>query len=358
VARRGSNRRMVRRFVGLMILAVGGVMVWSWGMGKPSSTEDSNLFTLKSERMAITADSPLGLVDNPAAANTTPDQEPLNEASASSKEALIKLSAPTRTQPAVKREMSPPVVTGGKVDLLKGFAAREQKNLVTARTLLNRALAGGLDPEEIQRVRRELTSIANETLFSRAIYKDDPLITDHVIQSGDTLGKIAKAYKISEDLLAEINKIKNKNFIRVGRRIKTLNGPFHATIDKSDHVMHIYLQDVYVRSYRVALGMHGSTPTGKWKVCNHQVNPGWTDPRDGKRWHPEDPDNPIGEFWIGLEGLEGDATGQFGYGIHGTIEPETIGQDVSLGCVRLAADDIAAVYKMLLPGHSLVTIKE
>ena len=108
----------------------------------------------------------------------------------------------------------------------------------------------------------------------------------------------------------------------------------------------------------VALGSNGGTPTGLWKVTTRQENPGWTNPRSGQRWNANDPENPIGEFWISLEGLKGDAIGQIGYGIHGTIEPDTIGQDVSMGCVRLASPDIAVVYKLLISGLSRVTIAD
>ena len=43
-------------------------------------------------------------------------------------------------------------------------------------------------------------------------------------------------------------------------------------------------------------------------------------------------------------------------GIHGTIEPETIGKDVSMGCIRMLPDDVALAYKLLLPGQSYVFI--
>jgi lipoprotein-anchoring transpeptidase ErfK/SrfK len=122
--------------------------------------------------------------------------------------------------------------------------------------------------------------------------------------------------------------------------------------------MHVFLGDVYVRSFKVALGAEGKTPTGKWRVTSRQANPSWVDPQTGKRYHADDPANPIGEYWVGLEGLEGAAVGAFGYGIHGTNEPQTIGRDVSLGCIRLAPDDIEFVYKLLLPGASFVTTTE
>ena len=120
--------------------------------------------------------------------------------------------------------------------------------------------------------------------------------------------------------------------------------------------MDIYLQDKYIRSFRVGLGQEGSTPTGLWKVINHQEDPGWTDPRTGHSWHPSDPNNPIGEHWIGLEGIDGDAFGQSGFGIHGTIEPDSVGKDVSMGCIRLLPDDVALLYKLLMPGQSYVAV--
>ena len=43
-----------------------------------------------------------------------------------------------------------------------------------------------------------------------------------------------------------------------------------------------------------------------------------------------------------------------GYGIHGTDEPDKLGQSVSHGCVRLGDDDIAQVYQMANVGDSVI----
>ena len=64
----------------------------------------------------------------------------------------------------------------------------------------------------------------------------------------------------------------------------------------------------------------------------------------------------MGERWIGLEGVKGNAVGREGYGIHGTIEPESIGKAVSMGCVRMLNEDVAFLYDLMLPGRSTVTI--
>lgn len=262
-------------------------------------------------------------------------------------------TGPASTQPAAVED---PVQA--RNDYQAGLDAWQAGDLLAARTLLNRALRGGLAPEHTERAREALADVARRTLFTRASITGDPLVDYYVVQREENLQKIARQYKVCEDLLAEINALSSKHFIREGQRLKVLRGPFHATVDKSDHLMHIYLGDVYVATYRVALGVNGTTPTGRWKVVNRQENPSWVDPRTGQRWHANDPQNPLGEYWIGLEGVEGDALRQVGYGIHGTIEPETIGQDVSLGCVRLGPKDIAEVYKLLVPGESFVTITD
>ncbi len=265
------------------------------------------------------------------------------------------------TRPAVETRPADTAAAAprdGRSAMEAGLAAVEQKDLLDARENLNQAIQLGLTPDALERARTALSEVSRETLLSRTIVAGDPLVENHVVRSGDTLAKIARRYRISEDLLAEINGVADKNFIREGRRYKVLRGPFHATVDKSEHLVHLYLQEMYVQAFKVALGANGSTPTGLWKVANHQENPGWTDPRTGKRWHPDDPENPIGEFWIGLEGVEGEAVGQFGYGIHGTNEPDSIGRNVSMGCVRLAPGDIDLVYKLLLPGESMVKVVE
>src|SRR5205814_7990587 len=92
------------------------------------------------------------------------------------------------------------------------------------------------------------------------------------------------------------------NHLRVGQKIKLINGPFRAVIEKSQHRMDIYLSDIFVRSLPVGLGADGYTPTGEWVVNNKLRNPDWRDPVTNRHYLAADPDNPIGERWIGLSG--------------------------------------------------------
>lgn len=154
------------------------------------------------------------------------------------------------------------------------------------------------------------------------------------------------------------------NRLSVGQKLKLVTGPFHAIVSKSAYRMDVYLgptdrpdEWVYVRSFRVGLGEGNSTPLGEFVVRpkSKLINPHWVNPRTGEQFAADDPKNPIGEHWIGLDGL-GDAQHYAGYGIHGTIEPDSVGQQRSMGCVRLAADDIAFVYELLTESGSRIRI--
>src|SRR5690606_25444057 len=114
----------------------------------------------------------------------------------------------------------------------------------------------------------------------------------------------------------------------------------------------------YIRSFPVGLGEYDSTPVGAWVVRSNSklINPAWANPRTGERFAADDPRNPIGEHWIGLDGIDDHTRLTDGYGIHGTVEPESIGRQASMGCIRMHADDVALVYELLLEGVSSVHI--
>ena len=73
---------------------------------------------------------------------------------------------------------------------------------------------------------------------------------------------------------------------------------------------------------------------------------------------PDDPKNPLAGYWIAIEGQEGQALGKESYGIHGTIDPTSIGRTESMGCIRLRTEDISWVYDFLVDGKSKVLVKE
>ena len=235
-------------------------------------------------------------------------------------------------------------------------AALAADDLITARTHFSRDLLSCLPAAEDEAVRVEALKLAEETVFSNRTITGDPLVDVHVIGRGETLETIAKSYYVTAGLLARVNNIANPNIIRQGQRIKVIRGPLHAVVSKSRFHVDVYLKDTLVKRFAVGLGTDDSTPTGEWVCKNKLINPRYYPPRGGKPIEADDPENPLGERWIGLEGVAGEAMYQSGYGIHGTIEPESIGRAVSLGCIRLLNEDVEFLYDMLVDAYSRVVV--
>lgn len=260
--------------------------------------------------------------------------------------------APTPVEnrtPADSAQKASQLVESGKQSIQRG-------DLVSARTYFAEAFAISSDETEVALLRAELTRLGNETIFSPRILPNDPLVSRYVLKPGDTLGKIAKANKISPELLAEINGIQDINRIRAGQTVKIIRGPFRAAVHKSTYVMDVFLEQTLVKHFKVGLGSDNSTPTGQWRVGTKLNNPTYYPPRSGKIIAADDPLNPLGERWIALYGISGEAAGQRRYGIHGTIEPESIGQSVSLGCIRMFNVDVESLYNYLVEKHSTVVV--
>jgi LysM repeat protein len=229
---------------------------------------------------------------------------------------------------------------------------------IAARTELNRMLVISRNAGEQAELRRQLTRIANETVFAREPQPDDPLTATYTIKSGDVLLNIGKQFDVPHEIIMRINGIEDPRRIRAGQRLKVPRGPFHVKIHMSAFRLDVYLQHLYVRSYPVGLGVDRSTPAGKWVVKDRLKNPTYYPPASASEKRiipPDDPTNPLGEYWIDLEGIEGDAVGCDGYGIHGTIEPDSIGRAVSHGCIRMHNQDVEFLYGLMMRGRSTVT---
>lgn len=244
-----------------------------------------------------------------------------------------------------------------------------KNNPIGARAILNEAMASRATPPSLlPQIRAMLTDINDDLIFSARLFPGETLTEAYEVQPGDSLSKIAMHQGLATDwrLIQRVNKISNPTRIRVGQTLKLVRGPFHAVVHKSDYRLDLYAgapespRDwTYVRSFDVGLGEGDSTPTGDFVVRQDSklVNPHWVNPRTGERFSAEDPKNPIGERWLGLEGV-GEYAALSGYGIHGTIDPGSIGDQRSMGCVRLNETDIELVYELLTEGVSRVKIMD
>lgn len=253
-----------------------------------------------------------------------------------------------------------------QVDTARRLAAENDR--VGARALLSRVLRDpGLSHAEANLVRDELTEINNHLVFGRVVDPSDPITEEYVVRAGDSLSRIASRRELATHwrLIQRVNGLSDPSRIRLDQRLKLVRGPFHAVVTKGDFRMDIWhgppsdpSRWVYIRSFDVGLGEDDGTPLGQFVVsANKLENPGWVNPRNPReRYEPNDPNNPIGNFWLGLDGL-GEYESITGYGIHGTIEPSSIGRSMSMGCIRLGDDDIALVFELLAERVSRVEIR-
>ncbi len=164
----------------------------------------------------------------------------------------------------------------------------------------------------------------------------------YVVQPGDTLQSIAHRYDVSWQFLAKLNQVEPTR-IRPGQELKVIRGPFSAVVDLSDSEITIHAHGYFVCRFPVGTGRDDSTPIGTFQVDDKLVDPTYYGP-DGVVAH-DDPTNPLGEHWLSI----GDS-----YGIHGTIDPDSIGKAESQGCVRLRNEDVAEVYDFLTVGSEVV----
>jgi lipoprotein-anchoring transpeptidase ErfK/SrfK len=113
-------------------------------------------------------------------------------------------------------------------------------------------------------------------------------------------------------------------------------------VDVKTNMLGVFEGDKIIAAYPVTIGSTQTvTPIGEWKVRGVAKLPTFRyDERMLKRgersknFHilPPGPNSPVGVVWIALN--------KRGIGIHGTEDPNTIGQAVSHGCIRLANWDV------------------
>ena len=269
-------------------------------------------------------------------------------------------NGPNNGQAAGNNQAAPKAMPTAAVETaLKEGLSLAATEPVKARALLSTALlSGSLSEPDAKHASDALAHIGTELFFTPVFNANDPTCFQYTIQSGDSLEKIVRRQKLGCDwrLVARLNNIKKPESIRAGQRIKLPKGPFSAVVTKRDYRIDLCVgagsDRVVIASLPVGLGATNGTPTGRFRVRpgSKLLNPEWVHPVTGQHFDADDPKNPIGEHWLGLEGMDEANSKLAGYGIHGTIDIESIGNNRSLGCVRLLADDVAIVWESLADG--------
>lgn len=200
------------------------------------------------------------------------------------------------------------------------------------------------DFEQMEAIQKHLGDISLEIILSNVDTPNNTEVYD--VQPGDSLGKIAKQYGTTVDLIKQSNGL-DSDVIRVGQRLRIWKGKFSIFVDKSQNILILKSGEDVVKVYNVSTGLNNSTPVGTFKIVSKLVDPVWF--KSGAVVPPESPANVLGTRWMGFDIA--------GYGIHGTTEPDKIGQQVTAGCVRMRNEDVEQLYT-LIPTGTDVTVQD
>jgi lipoprotein-anchoring transpeptidase ErfK/SrfK len=142
----------------------------------------------------------------------------------------------------------------------------------------------------------------------------------------------------------------------VQRQTVRYDGPYTPgtiIISTSERRLYFVLPDHQALKYGVGVGRPGFTWSGVTFVANKREWPDWTPPAPMLLRRPDLPrhmaggiENPLGARALYL--------GYSEYRIHGSNEPDTIGQAVSSGCIRMTNDDVTDLYGRASVGAKVV----
>lgn len=218
--------------------------------------------------------------------------------------------------------------------------------LLGARTLYREAVAeAAWDSPEWAEAAAALGRVNVAIIFSP---QTTPECVLYDVQSGDNLTLIGNKLNTTQGLLMRANGIDESTALHIGQQLKYTPKDFRIVIERSKCRLFLLDKDGLFRVYPTGLGMPGhETALGSYTIGNKQKDPVWHKP--GEPPIPAgDPRNELGTRWMPLvpakEGLPTDL------GIHGTIQPETVGQFSSHGCARLVPADVEELFDLVVRG--------
>ena len=124
-------------------------------------------------------------------------------------------------------------------------------------------------------------------------------------------------------------------------------------INTAERRLYLVLANGQALRYGIGVGRDGFRWSGTHRITAKKEWPAWTPPSqmlarrpDLPRHMPGGVDNPLGARAMYL--------GSTLYRIHGSNEPETIGQAVSSGCFRMTNEDVVDLYSRVSVGTPVI----
>jgi lipoprotein-anchoring transpeptidase ErfK/SrfK len=151
----------------------------------------------------------------------------------------------------------------------------------------------------------------------------------------------------------------SSSYSPIPRTTVSYAGPYNPgtiVVNTAERRLYYVLAGSQAIRYGIGVGRIGFTWAGVTAISAKKEWPSWTPPSQMLARRPDLPrfmkggiDNPLGARAMYL--------GSTLYRIHGSNEPETIGQAVSSGCFRMTNDDVVDLYDRVSVGAKVVVLR-
>jgi lipoprotein-anchoring transpeptidase ErfK/SrfK len=137
---------------------------------------------------------------------------------------------------------------------------------------------------------------------------------------------------------------------------QTKEAPGTIIVFTNERKLYFVLGDNQAMRYGVGVGRDGYTWSGVHKITNKREWPDWRPPPEMLKRQPYlprhmkgGPGNPLGARALYI--------GSTVYRIHGTHEPQSVGEADSSGCIRLTNADIVDLYERAKIGAKVIVVR-
>jgi LysM domain len=190
-----------------------------------------------------------------------------------------------------------------------------------------------------------------DLLAGKVIYSTEHHLESrpHIVAAGETIESIARRWNVPPELVYNVNqsKVGNSSGLMPGMELKIIPGPFNARISIDRMEMTLFLNDLYAGRFPVEMGKDAAIQHGSFMVESRSGNGREYVAAPGQSIPPASPNNPYGQFWIGL--------GDGNPCIH---EATTMGSGTDFsGCIRMASRDARDVYGILSEGSQISILR-
>ncbi|BDL39916.1 MULTISPECIES: L,D-transpeptidase [Methylorubrum] len=175
-----------------------------------------------------------------------------------------------------------------------------------------------------------------------------PVYDPYATQRGSSARGYSQGYGEDEAAQAQV--------ARIPREVVEYNSrytPGTIVVSTAERRLYYVMPGGQAVRYGVGVGRPGFTWSGVNKITAKREWPGWTPPAAMIARRPDLPrymaggiENPLGARAMYI--------GKSEYRIHGSNEPDTIGQAVSSGCIRMTNEDVTDLYSRVKVGATVI----